>query len=92
MKLIVTYEWEDERGRQKESLKVDLTQNDFDLGDFNDTLEIVEVQKNHVLLNIKDGVGQNLGEFRQYVFQYCPVTIETELEGEYSSLRLELVV
>lgn len=90
MKLIVTYEWEDEKGRQKESLKVDLNQEKYDLGEFGDMLEILEVQKNYVLLNIKDGVGLNLGQFNQYVFKYCPVTIETELEGEYSSLRFEL--
>ncbi len=91
MKLIVAFEWQSEDEQHKESLNINLSKGKFNLGRFAEILDIVEVQKNYVLLNIKDGVGMDLKPFKQYVFQYCPVTIETELDGEYSSLKLELV-
>ena len=96
MKLFITYE---SQGTYKgaeltnENIIVDLTQEKLDLGMFKEVIEILEIKKNYVILNIKNyfGLDSVQGGFKQYIFQYCPVTIDIELEGEHSSFRFELI-
>lgn len=93
MKLLICYKAEAYEGITEETIEIDLNQDKIDLGEFKESLEILEMNDNHIILNIKQGLLAYFinNDFKQYVFKYCPVTIEVELEGGYTALKFELI-
>ena len=87
MKLLVTYECDND----EEKIELDLKTMEIN-EEWGIDIKEVNEKDGYVVLIIKKGFYFSVKkDFAQTIFAYCPVTMEEELEGGYSSCRFELI-